>query len=273
MTNISASVRSDEIPIRHDFSYFQAIFTLSQVTGILAPRKSAFLTNQASKRAEHEKNVICYDSLLEAARNCDPSFIRILNTNILYENQILNKFNTSYVSNDSFFENKYGFPECSLGNEKPSNTLVLDKNKTFHVPYAFYKSFADGLRHKNKFLFDVQVRGFKTDRNIKVELQRNPPLLSRIKNNLGIHGTDVELKTPQEASKMKQLLGNEEVGNDAEKQRIKVAFAEGYLLGTSGNKSSKAARYFKIFQQVLTVVIFLAIVISLMASANGSMFR
>lgn len=124
-------------------------------------------------------------------------------------------------------------------------------------------------------MFDIQVRGFKTDRNIKVELERNPALLSRIKKSLGMQGTDVDLKTSEvtEGTKIKQMLSSEEITNDSEKQRIKIAFAEGYLLGTTGNRGSKAARYFKIFQQVLTIVIFLAIVISLMASANGSMFR
>lgn len=180
------------------------------------------------------------------------------------------------MSNDSFFENKYGFPECSVVNDKQTTTLVLTKNKKFQIPYTFYQKFSDSLKHKSNFVFDIQVRGFKTDRNVKVELQRNPPLLSRIKLNMGMQGTDVDLKVPEisDANKMKQMLTSESNVNDAEKQRIKIAFAEGYLLGnTSNNKSGKAARYFKIFQQVLTIVIFLAIVISLMASANGSMFR
>lgn len=221
---------------------------------------------------------MCYDSLLEAARNCDKSFLTTLNRSSLFETQLLSKYNTSYVSNNTFFENKHGFPEYNLNNEKLSSTsLIIRRNAKFHIPYVFYKGLSDGLRRENRFSFDIQIRGFKTDRNIKVELQRNPPLLSRIKSNLGMQGTDIDLKMPEtlDANKMKQLLSNEDSTlNESEKQRIKIAFAEGYLLGNNAtNKTGKAARYFKILQQVLTVVIFLAIVISLMASANGSMFR
>lgn len=261
--------------------YFKAIFTLSQVTGILAPRQTAFLNKKTTtKKINKNSNILCYDSFVEASKNCDTTFLTTLNKNgSLYESQLLNNVNRSYVSNDTFFENRHGFPEWKLTNDKsPINSLTLDKNRKFHIPYVFYKSLSDGLRHKNHFSFDLQIRGFKTDRNVKVELERNPPLLSRIKTNLGMHGTDIDIVKSvdvKDANKMKQLLSTEDSTiNDTEKQRLKIAFAEGYLLGNnSNNKTGKAARYFKIFQQVLTVAIFLGIVVSLMASANGSMFR
>lgn len=75
--------------------------------------------------------------------------------------------------------------------------------------------------------------------------------------------------------RLKQILTSDDPTiSDVEKQRIKIAFAEGYLLGnTSTATRGKAAKYLKIVQQVLTIVIFLAIVVSLMASASGSVFR
>lgn len=248
------------------------------MTGILAPRQSAFLNKKTTKKINRDPNIICYDSFIEAAKNCDTSFMQTLNKSGLYESQFLSNISRSYISNETFFENRYGFPEWKLVDDKLSmNTLTLDTSKKFHIPYVFYKSLSDGLKNKNRFSFDLQIRGFKTDRNIKVELQRNPPLLSRIKTNLGMHGMDIDIKPVDitDTNKMKQLLSNEDnTLNDAEKQRLKIAFAEGYLLGNNASgKTGKAARYFKVFQQVLTIAIFLAIVISLMASANGSMFR
>lgn len=75
--------------------------------------------------------------------------------------------------------------------------------------------------------------------------------------------------------RFKQLLMKDEATlSEAERQRMKIAFAEGYLLGNNpNNKSGKATKYLRVVQQLLTIVIFLAIVVSLFASASGSMFR
>lgn len=196
-----------------------------------------------------------------------------MNQNVLFENHYLNTFNVSYISNESFFENKHGFSKTEL-HKKSVPTLVVKRNKQFKIPQNFYQKLSESLQHENKFAFDIQVRGFKTDRSIKVEMERNPPLLSRIKNSLGI--TEFEVKNPEvpDSTRLKQMLSSEENLTELERQRVKIAFAEGYLLGNNpAIKTGKAAKYFKIAQQVLTVVIFLAIVISLMASASGSMFR
>ncbi|KAK9758510.1 NHR1 homology to TAF [Popillia japonica] len=93
-------------------------------------------------------------------------------------------------------------------------------------------------------------------------MSRNPSLIARLKN-LFSGSTTNDNKATEDPNI-----------TDAEKQRMKIAFAEGYLMGNNPNlKTGKAARYFKVIQQVLTVIIFFAIVVSLMASANGSVFR
>lgn len=81
--------------------------------------------------------------------------------------------------------------------------------------------------------------------------------------------------------RLKQLLTDTDpilhtASSDATKQKLKIAFAEGYMAG-NGNPNpqnpSKAAKYLRIVQQVLTIIIFVGIVASLMASASGSVFR
>lgn len=138
----------------------------------------------------------------------------------------------------------------------------------------------DGLTRENKFTFDVQVRGFKTDRSVKAEMLRNPSVLQRIKTGLGIFpGEGLEPRGPVDnvsSERLKQMLSNDEAGiTELEKQRIKIAFAEGYLVGShpGAGKVGKAAKYLKIMQQVLIVVVFFVIVVNLMANASGSVFR
>lgn len=218
------------------------------------------------------------DSFLETVKNCDFSFAKDLNTKTFFDGKFLNNFKVSYVSNETFFENKHGFSEAYLNNNIP--TLVLHNHKRpIQIPQKFYKTLALKLLRENHCAFNVQLRGFKTDRSVNAELQRNPPIVTRLKNALGINQSNLQqdLKAPlipTNVEKLKQMLGNEESLTESEKQRIKVAFAEGYLLGNNSNtKGSKTQKYFKLFTQVITVFVFLAIIVSLMASASGSVFR
>lgn len=49
-----------------------------------------------------------------------------------------------------------------------------------------------------------------------------------------------------------------------EQQRVKVAFAEGYLAGSGQKTPGRTLKWLKIIQQLLTIVIFLALFISFM---------
>ncbi|KAF5274391.1 hypothetical protein FQA39_LY07271 [Lamprigera yunnana] len=255
----------------------QAKFTLSQVSAILTPRQQFYVKKKANQKTV-KQDFLCLESFFEAVRNCDCNFAKDINIKVLYENHFLNRYKVSYVSSDSFFENKHGISENALGKD-PVPLLLVKRNKTMIISNHFYEKFLHSIRHDNKFLFNIQVRGFKTDRNINAELNRNPTLLSRFKNLLGFSTSadDAKLTVDNSISgeKLKTLLSNDDANlKETEKQRIKIAFAEGYLAGnTSSSSVGKAARYLKIIQQILTIVIFLAIVISLTASASGSMFR
>lgn len=215
------------------------------------------------------------DSFLETFKNCDFTFARHLNTRSLLDNHFINKYKLSFVSSSSFFENKHGFQQSDLENSIP--TLIL-KNKNLYVPLGFYQKVVSGLLKDNHCTFNIQLRGFKTDRSVKSELERNPPIFSRIKNVFGISNSGIETKIPglntANTEKLKQVLTSSDALSENEKQRIKIAFAEGYLLGHNAvTKPGKSARYIKAVSQILTIFIFFAIVVSLMASASGSVFR
>lgn len=254
-------------------TYLQAIFTLSQISAIVTPRQNAYLNKKQKSKIKREKQFLCPESFLEAQRNIDLSIGKYIDVKQIQHQSLFNR--VSYVSTKSFFENKHNFPEEEL--YPTAELLSLNENGSVQISNNFYRKLHYGLLKKNNFTFDVQIRKFKTERSVTAELHRNPPLLMRVKHTLGFTGSesnDPKLNTEQAGTdRLKQMLSTDESSmTEAEKQRIKIAFAEGYLLG--GNpKSGKAARYFKAMQQVLTIGIFLAIVVSLMASASGSVFR
>lgn len=222
--------------------------------------------------------MLCSESFLEAVKNCDYSFAKHLNVKSLFNNPFINNFNISYVSNASFFENKHGISEEQLNSTVP--TLVVRKSlQNLHATEGFYQKLVSGLLNENKFTFNIQTRGFKTERSIEAELKRNPPIISRLKNNLG-SSSELSNKVTlgssvTETEHLKKLLASEDSTlTDSEKQRIKLAFAEGYLLGnTNAAKGGKAGKYIRIVQQVLTIAVVLAILLTVMSSSSGSMFR
>lgn len=258
----------------------QAFATLTQISAKITTTPGSFFHKKPQHKAKQGKQFLCSDSFLETVKNCDFAFAKHLNISSLFRRPFLNNFNVSYVSNDTFFENKHGFSQDQLGKNIP--TLVIrNSSRNVQIPQGFFNKLVDGLITKNKFTFNIQTRGFKTERSRQADLERNPPVINRLKNNLGAGTSEVGTKVPltgtttTDAEQLKKILSSQESGlTEGEKQRIKIAFAEGYLLGnSSGGKSGKASKYFRVVQQVLTIAIFLAIVVSLMASASGSVFR
>ncbi|KAK9883951.1 hypothetical protein WA026_004889 [Henosepilachna vigintioctopunctata] len=256
----------------------QAILTLSQVSAKINPRQNAYIKKKSTCKKEA---FLCLDSFLEVLRNCDFSFAKSLNIKTLYDNHIVNKFKISYISFDSFSENKKGLKQNDIEDKMPVILVNNNSNmfKELSLPQSLCKKLVAQIRHDQRFTFSFQVREFKTERSIQAELTRNPSLMIRFRNALGLqYSSQIDPKLSKEISANNERLNNilsTEGQNmtDKEKERLKIAFAEGYLLGNNPNKSGKAAKYFKIIQQLLTVAIFFAIIISLMASASGSTFR
>ncbi|CAG9812984.1 unnamed protein product [Phaedon cochleariae] len=258
-----------------DSIYLQAFATLTLFSTKINTRHNVHLRKNSIEKGKRGKTFLCQDSFLETLKNCDFSFARHLNVNSLFENHLLKNFKVSYTSNDSFFENKHGFSQNDL--QKSIPTLIMRNKKHVIIPQGFYQKLVSGLLKHNQYSFNIQLRGFKTDRSVIAELNRNPTMTSRFKQALGIPLTE-DPKAPKipptNSEQLKQILMAEGTMNESEKQRLKIAFAEGYLLGNnSTNKTGKSTRYLKMATQVLTVFIFLAIVVSLLASASGSVFR
>ncbi|XP_014100908.2 ATP-dependent zinc metalloprotease YME1L isoform X2 [Bactrocera oleae] len=123
------------------------------------------------------------------------------------------------------------------------------------------------------------ARHFKTDRSIDAEMKRNPTIFSRLKTAFGGNPQKIDAELSQvQAETLKKLLqkSSEQGQKKNEVDNIKIAFAEGYLAATNSDespKSGKTMKYLKVFQQLLVIVVFIGIFLSLFSSSNGSMFR
>ncbi|XP_014100906.2 ATP-dependent zinc metalloprotease YME1L isoform X1 [Bactrocera oleae] len=122
------------------------------------------------------------------------------------------------------------------------------------------------------------ARHFKTDRSIDAEMKRNPTIFSRLKTAFGGNPQKIDAELSQvQAETLKKLLqkSSEQGQKKNEVDNIKIAFAEGYLAATNSDespKSGKTMKYLKVFQQLLVIVVFIGIFLSLFSSSNGSMF-
>ncbi|XP_037943693.1 ATP-dependent zinc metalloprotease YME1L isoform X1 [Teleopsis dalmanni] len=119
------------------------------------------------------------------------------------------------------------------------------------------------------------VRHFKTDRSIAVELKRNPTILSRLKRAFGGSSPKNENELSSQTETLKKLLQKSGDNKNVE-NNLKIAFAEGYMAAVNSDempKSGKTMKYLKVFQQVLVIVVFIGIFLSLFSSSNGSVFR
>lgn len=66
---------------------------------------------------------------------------------------------------------------------------------------------------------------------------------------------------------LKTLLNDREMTKD-EKQRMKVAFAEGYLAGNGRKAPGRTFRWLKVLQQVVLIGITFVVLISIMGVYN-----
>lgn len=161
----------------------QAITTLSQVSPIITSRH---LGKKKAKRANNAKSssILCQGSFEEAAKNLEPTLARYLTPQSVLDNGILNKLKVSYISSQSFFENKHGITKSCVEATEALPTVFV-RAKGLKLSDGFYGKIVQGLRNENSFMFDMQVRGFKTNRNIDAERLRNPGLVMRVKDALG----------------------------------------------------------------------------------------
>ncbi|KAL4103673.1 hypothetical protein QTP88_019023 [Uroleucon formosanum] len=123
-------------------------------------------------------------------------------------------------------------------------------------------SFAKHFLHRPKPYFtDVQFRNFKTERISSKE--NDEKMINRLR----------EMLLLPKGSNLKDLLKNENI-NKEELDRLKISFAEGYLVAKDhkGN-TTKSQKWWKIVQSSLIVGLLLTSLISIFVIITGTMFK
>jgi len=88
-----------------------------------------------------------------------------------------NKWRVSYLSGLNFAENKRDFPCSSFTEPIILPVIYLASKQQHRLLHTWY-----GKKLHNY----MPIRTFKSQRNIKIELEQNPPFMSRIKKWLGL---------------------------------------------------------------------------------------
>ncbi|XP_039284475.1 ATP-dependent zinc metalloprotease YME1L [Nilaparvata lugens] len=259
----------------------QIVLHLTQLTAGNSSHCRRPVTVTRLPRTKNDAPSVCY-SLLEAVRHSKDFLLldcRATHCFCRDKHKLKNAAagqHVSYVSSNTFFENKNGFPESHLQLQR-HNTKCIGSSD--HVKKAVNTILARSLSSKS-LLFDVQRRGFKTDRNVQAESLRNPGFFGRLRTAFSSRqpATPVLLANSlAENEKLKGLLETEQL-NTQERQRVKIAFAEGYLAGQTTSPKAGGGyptdRWYKVLQQLFThILIISAVVLVIIAATGGAVFR
>ncbi|XP_076168366.1 ATP-dependent zinc metalloprotease YME1L [Ptiloglossa arizonensis] len=172
-----------------------------------------------------------------------------------------NKWKVSYVSGSNFTENKQRFP-CAHLTEPIILPVIYLSSRQYHKTLCMFCT-------KNQFNYHVQIRNFKTKRNITVESERQPSRLSKFKKWFPHFSEKLYNYRESDFNKIKHILKNTETSTE-EQNKIKTAFIEGYEAGLERRVNKRP-----MWQNAMirTLLFFLTSVICFLAYNTGLVFR
>ncbi|XP_034946205.1 ATP-dependent zinc metalloprotease YME1L isoform X2 [Chelonus insularis] len=279
-------------------SHNQVLYHLTQLLSACTPKTPNY-TRLKKRQITTKKNcqILCQESFNETVKNLSELSWPNLTTNelcILEQKltkrnirSIVNKLNildknlnrltyddnnwrVSYVSKSNFFENQRAF-SCSPYSSSSSMYTILNTSNND----IMYSSTRPGRLIAPISSSDISMRAFKTNRNVKAENERNPPLSGRFKSWLGLSKFSEEkpkiLLDRMDVGSLKNLFNDTEL-SETDKQRVKVAFAEGYIAGHD-RKTSRVYKWFRSLIQLALTLGTISVIIIILANLNGGMFR
>uniref|UniRef100_A0A646QDM3 ATP-dependent zinc metalloprotease YME1 n=1 Tax=Hemiscolopendra marginata TaxID=943146 RepID=A0A646QDM3_9MYRI len=178
----------------------------------------------------------------------------------------------SHVSAESFFENKHGFSKQNLSDPYSACTIVLPSKQSLpYVSGMLLKVQHHPLLERHQRSFRTRHGDSSTGLGGRLRTDAHKGLMNRIYNLRFIRDEKDKAKLRNDAEKsdrLKAILGEETLGVE-EQQRIKVAFAEGYLSADSKGRSGSKLKIFNIFRDLLGIVLIIAMLFTFM----GGSFR
>lgn len=263
----------------------QIFLPLSHVASVLGslrglPRSSSsnkYYQNNKSIRDDYD--VLLVDSLKAVAENCTELQLSLLPLSNKEEIDKLcpyvklqktqNSWHISHVSAESFFENKNGFPRQTI--DQSSYLVLTLPSRTFYSS----KLTRSLLRVHSHPLLDQHVRTFRTHHGessagIGSRL-KSEGLFTRIYSMRYMREEKEKAKSRGEAEKserLKTMLSEENLSTE-DQQKLKVAFAEGYLSADVKGRPGSKMKLFNVFRDLLGIILIIAILFTFM----GGSFR
>lgn len=257
------SLQNQFLPVTHVLSSLSSV----QPKGV----KSCSVITQSQGSNVDSNTVICAESLKTAIQNNTDVKVEVSKLNLrslglcpsCKLNTVENRWKRSYISASTFFENKYGFPERILRNHNsyvnnfPLFSHYLLGSFSGHQHVRTFKT----VRGQNTVGLNSQTlrpstSGNFIDKFMTLRSWREPKDKTKLMNEA------------EQSEKLKVILtDNNLTVND--QQKLKVAFAEGYLASDGRGRPGTKLRIFNIFRDLLGIILILAILFSFM----GGSFR
>uniref|UniRef100_A0A224Z1M8 Metalloprotease m41 ftsh n=1 Tax=Rhipicephalus zambeziensis TaxID=60191 RepID=A0A224Z1M8_9ACAR len=256
----------------------QVLFPLSHVASLVANKSTGRANHKGCQRhgrQAHESNVLCSESFCNVLSWLSKSSLQDLSRLSLTEAQFRHlaissietvphrpSWHVSWSSATTFFENKNGFTKEQLRR----SVLPCLFSGTFS--YRFTSPLVTRPLHTA-----YQIRGFKTrsrQTGHSALVMKAPDLNERflaLRTRKDKEKQKAHSETEQ-SERLKTLLSDENLTQE-EQQRLRVAFAEGYMACDPKGRTSTKLRVFNIFRDLLGIILILAILFSFM----GGPFR
>ncbi|XP_065296505.1 ATP-dependent zinc metalloprotease YME1L isoform X3 [Dermacentor albipictus] len=270
----------------------QVLFPLSHVASLVA-NKNTGRTNRSAKNCQRhgkqdpQSDVLCSESFCNVlswlSKSSLQDLARLSLTEIQFKHLALSSIGTrrgqhrpswhvSGCSADTFFENKNGFTRQQLRRSVPVLSCLFLGTGTSLYRFA-------SLLEARPLYTPYQIRGFKTRSrqvgDVHSALVMKAPDLNERFLALKTRKDKDKQKVHSEAEhneRLKTLLSDENLTQE-EQQRLRVAFAEGYMACDPKARTSTKLRVFNIFRDLLGIILILAILFSFMGELSGGPFR
>ncbi|XP_076750045.1 ATP-dependent zinc metalloprotease YME1L [Xylocopa sonorina] len=275
-------------------SHNQVLYHLSQLTSVVSPKSTSFSTKVKRQNEFKRTTDISSSSLSEATKSYMHMLISKLNMyNVITmfdikTNNVLvvldqlsmkifkknlemnNKWKVSYVSGLNFTENKQKFPYTHFTEKIILPTMYLSSKQHHRMLCTFCI--------KNPFNYHVQIRSFRTKRNVNAELEKKESFKNKfnkwvdhINETVRLYHARVIHALNKKNSVVLKNLSNSTQLPAEEYERIKSAFIEGYEVGLQRQIQTSVA-WHKILFSLLTGTILIIFLYGVYAVGSGLRF-
>ncbi|XP_071873409.1 ATP-dependent zinc metalloprotease YME1L isoform X1 [Bombus fervidus] len=252
----------------------QVLYHLTQLTSVVSPKSTSFSVKvKRQNELKKSMNDISSSNLSDATKNYIDTLIGKLNmsdvitmfdirtNNVLVA---LDQVSMKIFKRNLEKNNKWKVYASGLNSKKNKHKYLYKKCTEEIILPAMYLSSKQHhttlctFCNKNSFHHYVQIRSFRTKRNVSTELEKQPTFINKFKNLVGhFSGTNtglVHALKEKDLATIKNLFNNQT--STEEYKRIILAFIEGYEAGLKRQTYSTFG-WFRLLFSLLTGTVLL----------------